>query len=98
MPNKERRRQVKFCNDDEVPSLINSPFFREKNAIDDDTYTDLPLQIGFFLCINRQYARLRMLQFYRDFSDKYLHTSDYEYCEMDRDCKHSSYIAIIILW
>ena len=29
--NKERHRQVKFCDDDEVPSLINSPFFRELN-------------------------------------------------------------------
>ena len=33
--NKERHRQVKFCNDDDVPSLINSPFFRELNPIDD---------------------------------------------------------------
>ena len=32
-----------------------------------------------------------MLQFYHDFLDKYLHRSDYEYCEMDTD---SAYIAI----
>ena len=96
--NKERHRQVKFCDDDEVPSLINSPFFRELNAIDDDTYEvesskkkiklDLPLQVGFFIY---QYAKLRMLQFHYDFLDKYLHRSDYEYCEMDTD---SAYIAI----
>ena len=96
--NKERHRQVKFCDDDEVPNLINSPFFRELNPIDDDTYEvesskkkielDLPLQVGFFVY---QYAKLRMLQFYYDFLDKYLHRSDFKYCEMDTD---SAYIAI----
>ena len=96
--NKERHRQVKFCDDDEVPNLINSPFFRELNPIDDDTYEvesskkkiklDLPLQVGFFVY---QYAKLRMLQFYYDFLDKYSHRSDFEYCEMDTD---SAYIAI----
>ena len=32
-----------------------------------------------------------MLQFYYDFLDKYLHRSDYKYCEMDIN---SAYIAI----
>ena len=36
--NKEQHRQVKFCDDDEVPNIINSPFFCELNPIDDDTY------------------------------------------------------------
>ena len=48
----------------------------------------IPLQVGFFVY---QYAKLRMLQFYYDFLDKYLHRSDYEYCKMDTD---SAYIAI----
>ena len=66
--NKERHRQVKFCDDDEVPNLINSPFFRELNPIDDDTYKvesskkkiklDLPLQVDFFVY---QYAKLRII-------------------------------------
>ena len=96
--NKERHRQVKFCGDDEVPNLINSPFFRELNPIDDDTYEvqsskkkiklDLPLRVGFFVY---QYAKLRMLQFYYDFLDKYVDRSDFEHCEMDTD---SAYIAI----
>ena len=64
--NKERHRQVKFCDDDEVPNLINLPFFPELNPIDDNTYEvqssknkiklDLPLQVGFFVY---QYAKLR---------------------------------------
>ena len=96
--NKERHRQVKFCDEDEVPSLTNSPFFRELNPIDDNTYEvqsskkkiklDLPLQVGFFV---HQYAKLHLLQFYCDFLDKYLDRSNYEYCKMDTD---SAYIAI----
>ena len=78
--------------------MINSPFFRELNPIDDDTYEvqsskkkiklDLPLQVGFFVY---QYAKLRMLQFYYDFLAKYIDRSDFEYCKMDTD---SAYIAI----
>ena len=96
--NKERHREVKFCDDYVVPELINSPFSRELNTIDDDTYEvqsskkkiklDLPLQVGFFVY---QYAKLRMLQFYYEFLDKSINRSDFEYCEMDTD---SAYIAI----
>jgi hypothetical protein len=78
--------------------LINSPFFRKLNAIDDDTYEvqsskkkikmDLRLQVGFFVY---QYAKLRMLQFYYDCLDKYIDKSDFEFCEMDTD---SAYLAI----
>ena len=46
------------------------------------------MQIGFFVY---QYTKLRMLQFYFDFMNKYLHRSDFQYCEMDTD---SAYIAI----
>ena len=46
------------------------------------------MQIGFFVY---QYAKLRMLQFFFDFMDKYLDHSDFQYCEMDTD---SDYIAI----
>ena len=49
---------------------------------------DLPLHIGFFVY---QYAKMRMLQFYYDFIDKYLDQQDYQYIEMDTD---SAYIAI----
>ena len=78
--------------------MINTPFFRELDPIDEDTYEvksfkkviklDLPIQVGFFVY---QYAKLRMLQFYFDCIDKYLDRSDFQYCEMDTD---SAYIAI----
>ena len=49
---------------------------------------NLPIQVGFFVY---QYAKLRMLQFYYDFLDKYLNRADFQTCEMDPD---SAYIAI----
>ena len=71
---------------------------RQIDRIEDNTYDvqsckktvklNLPMQIGFFVY---QYAKLRMLQFYFDFLDKYLDRSDFQYCEMDTD---SAYIAI----
>ena len=88
--NKERHRQVKFCDDDVAPELINSPFFRELNTIDDDMYEvqsskkkiklGLPLQVGFLVY---QYAKLRMLQFFYYCLDKYIDRSDFEFCKID---------------
>ena len=48
----------------------------------------LPLHIGFFVY---QYAKLRMLQFYYDFIDRYVERPLFQYCEMDPD---SAYIAL----
>ena len=48
----------------------------------------LPLHIGFFVY---QYAKLRMLQFYYDFVDRYVERPLFQYCEMDTD---SAYIAL----
>ena len=70
----------------------------KRTLFDDNTYEvqsskkkiklDFPFQVGFFVY---QYAKLRMLQFYYDFLNKYLDRTDFEYCEMDTD---SAYIAI----
>ncbi|CAH3132563.1 unnamed protein product [Porites lobata] len=94
----ERHREVKFCEETKASRLINTPFFRQIDQIEENTYEvqsckktvklNLPMQIGFFVY---QYAKLRMLQFYFDFMDKYLDRSDFQYCEMDTD---SAYIAI----
>ena len=74
----EKHRQVKFCDDTKASQLINTPFFRKIDEIDKETFEvqsckkafklNLPLQIGFFVYQN---AKLRMLQFYYDFLDKY---------------------------
>ena len=94
----ERHREVQFCEETKASRLINKPFFRQIDQIEENTFEvqsckkkiklNLPMQIGFFVY---QYAKLRMLQFYFDFMDKYPDRSDFQYCEMDTD---SAYIAI----
>ena len=49
---------------------------------------DLPLQIGFF---TYQYAKLRMLEFYYDFLDRFISKDDFQLLEMDTD---SMYMAL----
>ena len=48
---------------------------------------DAPIQVG---CAVYDLAKLRMLEFYYDFIDKYIDHSDFVYCQMDTD---SAYIA-----
>ena len=48
---------------------------------------DVPIQVG---CAVYDLAKLRMLEFYYDFIDKYIDRSDIVYCQMDTD---SAYIA-----
>ena len=48
---------------------------------------DAPIQVGCAVC---DLAKLRMLEFYYDFIDKYIDHSDFVYCQMDTD---SAYIA-----
>ena len=77
---------------------MNTHLFRQLENITEDTYEvqsckksiklNLPIQVGYFVY---QYAKLRMLQFYYDFLDKYLERADFQLCEMDTD---SAYIAI----
>lgn len=93
-----KHRAVNYCDEVKADKLINDPFFRQLDPIVEGIYEiqsakkrinlNLPIQIGFFVY---QYAKLRMLQFYFDFIDKYLDRSDFQYCEMDTD---SAYIAI----
>ena len=96
--NKDTHRDLVFCSEEEVAKKVNEPQFRQLNVLSEDLYEvelakkkikyDLPIQIGFFVY---QYAKLRMLQFYYDFIDKYLDWQQYEYIEMDTD---SAYIAL----
>ena len=96
--NQLNHRNVEYCSDAEANRKVNTPLFRKLDNITEDTYEvasckkttnlNLPIQVGFFVY---QYAKLRMLQFYYDFLDKYLDRSDFQMCEMDTD---SGYIAI----
>ena len=90
--NKEKHRNIRYCNSVAVSGLINDPLFHKLNAISENLYEiehfnkkivlDLPIQIGFFV---NGYAKLRMLEFYYDFLDFYINRQDFECCEMDTD-------------
>ena len=96
--NQLKHRNVEYCSDAEASRKVNTHLFRKLENITEDTYEvesckktiklNLPIQVGFFVY---QYAKLRMLQFYYDFLDKYLDRADFQMCEMDTD---SAYIAI----
>ena len=96
--NIDRHREVKYCTEVGTSSHINNKRFRRLDVVTDDAYEvtsskaclmyDLPHHIGFFVY---QYAKLRMLEFYYDFVDRYVERPLYQYCEMDTD---SAYIAL----
>ena len=89
---------VKYCTEIGTSALINNKRFRQLDVVTEDAYEiemnksvvkyTLPLHIGFFVY---QHAKLRMLQFYNDFVDRYVERPLFQYCEMDTD---SAYIAL----
>ena len=77
--NVDRHRNVAYCTEVGSSACINNKRFRQLDVVTDNAYEitsnksrvtyDLPLHIGFFVY---QYAKLRMLQFYYDFVDRYV--------------------------
>ena len=96
--NIDRHCNVQYCTKAGTSSLINNKRFRQLEVVTDNAYEiemsigvvtyTLPLHIGFFVY---QYAKLRMLQFYYNFVDRYVERPLFQYCEMDTD---SAYIAL----
>ncbi len=94
---KEKFRTVTACLEEEAPVKANSQYFRQLNLVGNSfceveeakrsIRMDLPIQIGFFVYA---FAKLRMLQFYYDFMDRYVERADFQYVCMDTD---SAYIA-----
>jgi len=82
--NQLKHVEVKYCTDAETSRKVNSHLFRKLENITEDTYEvqscknsiklNLPIQVGFFVY---QYAKLRLLQLYYDFLDKYLERADF---------------------
>ena len=94
-----RHEDVSYEEDeDKVARAINSCFFKDMDELDEGVYElksgkkrvklDLPIQVGFFVY---NYAKLKMLEFYYHFIDRYLDRANFEYLEMDTD---SAYIAL----
>ena len=98
MTDVDRHRDIQYCTDVGASMLINNRRFHQLDVVVDNSYEvemekkvikySLPHHIGFFVY---QYAKLRMLQFYNDFVDKYIERPLYQYCEMYTD---SAYIAL----
>ena len=96
--NVDRHRDVKYCTEVEASRMINDRRFRQLDVVIDNAYEiemskrtvtyALPIHVGFFVL---QYAKMRMLQFYYDFIDRYLERPLFQYCEMDTD---SAYLAL----
>ena len=84
--NVDRHRDIKYCTEVGTSSHINNKRFRQLDVVTEDAYEvtsnkarvtyDLPLHIGFFVY---QYAKLRMLQLYYDFIDRYVERPLYQY-------------------
>jgi hypothetical protein len=95
--NKENFVSTTYGNEDNISKKINSPHFKDLELLHGQKYEvistkreicmDLPLQIGVAVY---HLAKLRMLQFYYNFIDKYIDRSDFELLEMDTD---SNYFA-----
>ena len=95
--NKENFVSTTYGNEDNISKKINSPHFKDLESLYGQKYEvistkraiamDLPLQIGVAVY---HLAKLKMLEFYYDFIDKYIDRSDFELTEMDTD---SNYFA-----
>ena len=91
---------VHYVGETECKFLIKQPLFRKCTPLTEDEQINevemtqsqvdwyLPLQIGLFVY---QYAKLKMLQFYYDFLDRFVSRSDFQLSEMDTD---SLYMAL----
>ena len=88
----ERQTRVLYTKDeDEVDKYLRSAYFEDLKEIGDVYKIELrknkvtinrPFQIGIVVY---QLAKLRMLQFYYDFLDKYVDRRDYKLIQIDTD-------------
>ena len=95
---RSRHTVTKYLNDEKTHSAINNKLFKRLNFITDQLYeVELvksedehrePIILGFFIL---QYAKLRMLELYYNFFEKFCDTEKYEELEMDTD---SLYLAV----
>ena len=96
---RSRHTITKYLNDEKTHKAINEPLFKRLNAVEKDLYeVELlkstieyrePIIVGFFFIL--QYAKLRMLELYYNFFDKFCDVNNFEELEMDTD---SLYLAL----
>ena len=96
---RSRHTITKYLNDEKTHKAINDPLFKRLNTVENDLYeVELlkstiehrePIIVGFFLL---QYAKLRMLELYYNFFDKFCDENKFEELEMDTDSIYSALV------
>ena len=94
---KEKHRNVTYHTDEEVTIAINSPNFVHLDTVTPGIYEvqalkskishNLPLYVGVNVYLN---AKLRMLEFFYDFFQKYIPKTHFELLESDTDSVYFS--------
>ena len=92
MDRSSRHTITKYLNDEKTHKAINEPLFKRINTVEKDLYeVELlkstiehrePIIVGFFIL---QYAKLRMMEHYYNFFDKFCDVNKFEELEMDTD-------------
>ena len=98
---KSKHKRIKFCDEIQFNRAKNNHFYYDAEAYTVDGTTiyevikkpktvsqTMPIHVASSIFDD---SKLRMLQFYYDFVDKYLDRSDFQYIEMDTD---SAYMAL----
>ena len=90
---RSRHTITKYLNDEKTHKAIKEPLFKRLNAVEKDLYkVELlkltiehrePIIVGFFFIL--QFAKLRMLELYYNFFDKFCDVNNFEELEMDTD-------------
>ena len=104
---KSRQTNTKYLNDEKTHKAINEPLFKRLNAVEKDLYEKELLKstiehresiiVGSFTL---QYAKLRMLELYYNFFDKFCDINKCQELEMDTDslylalAEENSYVSI----
>lgn len=70
--------------------ILNTVKFIQSEVIEarDAFQPNCPIQIGYFW----RYAELHVLQFFTDVMDNFVDLSDFQYCRMDTDCSHVTFV------
>ena len=95
---RSRHTITKYLNDEKTHKAVNEPLFKRLNTVQKDLYEiellkstiehKEPIIVGFFIL---QYAKLRMLELYYNFFDKFCDVNKFEELEMDTE---SLYLAL----
>ena len=98
MMDRSRHTETKYLNDEKTHKAINGKMFKHLNNVSKEVYeVELgkskiehrePIIVGFFTL---QYAKLRMLELYYNFFDKFCDVDKFEELEIDTD---SLYLAL----